>query len=275
MNYREALREGCARLEQEKIRDAAVDAGYLLEYTCNLDRAAYLMRMNEEMPETAYHDFMSMIEKRAQHVPLQYITGQQEFYGYTFKVTPDVLIPRLDTEVLVETILGEVTPGMSVLDLCTGSGCILISLLKQNPELIGTGSDISKAALNIAKENASALGVRTSWLKSDMFEEIEGFFDVIVSNPPYIPSLEIYDLDPEVRDFEPKGALDGDADGLKFYRVIAEESPKYLNPGGKLFLEIGCDQGEAVSGLLADAGFSKVQVKKDLAGLDRIVIGYL
>ena len=204
---------------------------------------------------------------------LQYRNELKEFMGLRFKVNSNVLIPRQDTETLVEQVLKIVKPGMKVLDLCTGSGCVLISVLKNAPELTGVGSDISKTALLVAKENAKMHEVDADWIRSDLFDNITETFDVIMANPPYIPTGEILSLMPEVRDFEPENALDGGADGLDFYRKIAGQVKDYLNPGGYVYMEIGYDQGEAVSELMRNAGFTEVEVIKDLARNDRVVKG--
>ena len=173
----------------------------------------------------------------------------------------------------MEQVLKIVKPGMKVLDLCTGSGCVLISVLKNAPELTGMGSDISKTALLVAKENAKLHEVDAEWVRSDLFDNITETFDVIMANPPYISTGEILSLMPEVRDFEPENALDGGADGLDFYRKIAGQVKDYLNPGGYVYMEIGYDQGEAVSELMRNAGFTEVEVIKDLARNDRVVKG--
>ena len=184
-----------------------------------------------------------------------------------------VLVPRQDTEVLVESVLEVLKPGMNVLDMCTGSGCILISLMKLGGQVSGAGVDISGEALQVACQNAEKLGVETRFLHSDLFTEVEEKYDVIVSNPPYIRTAVIEELKEEVKFHDPFLALDGKEDGLYFYRNIIEEASDYLKPRGRLYFEIGHDQGEDVSRLMREAGFSDVTVKKDLAGLDRVVFG--
>ena len=195
--------------------------------------------------------------------------------GLPFKVSPMVLIPRQDTETLVEEALKVIRPGMKVLDMCTGSGCILISILKNVTDVEGLGVDISKQVLNVAKENAKLNGVAAAFERSDLFEMVTDTYDVIVSNPPYIPTDDISGLMPEVAQFEPYQALDGKEDGLFFYRKIVKECRNYLKEDGRIFFEIGNDQGAAVSEMLNYAGFSKVRIIKDLAGNDRVVIGEL
>ena len=195
--------------------------------------------------------------------------------GLTFFVNEHVLIPRQDTETLVEEALKKVKPGMKVLDMCTGSGCIIISILHNVEDVKGYAVDISKQAVNVAKENAKLNEVPVLFERSDLFEMVTEKFDVIVSNPPYIPTDVIPQLMPEVQVFEPIEALDGKEDGLYFYRRIVEQSKDYLNSGGSLMFEIGYDQGKDVSKMMTDAGFSNVCVKKDLAGNDRVVTGML
>lgn len=273
MNYREALTKGEAFLQEHEVADARNDAWLLLSMVCKIDRNFYYLHMTEDISEEEELEYESVLRKRAEHVPLQYITGEQEFMGLRFLVNSNVLIPRQDTEVLVEEALKRVKSGMEVLDMCTGSGCIIISILKHASGVRGTAADISKQALIVAKENAKLNEVPVVFEASDLFDHIKGEFDMIVSNPPYIRTEEIATLMPEVRNFEPDNALDGMEDGLHFYRRIVEESVNYLKPGGYLLFEIGYDQGEEVSALMRQAGYTGVTVVKDLAGLDRVVIG--
>ena len=273
MTYREAVEFGTKCLTDAGVPDAALDAWYLLQMVCRIERSYYYVHGEEDITQDAQKEYEIAVQKRAEHIPLQYIIGEQEFMGLRFKVNSNVLIPRQDTETLVEQVLKIVKPGMKVLDLCTGSGCVLISVLKNAPELTGVGSDISKTALLVAKENAKMHEVDADWIRSDLFDNITETFDVIMANPPYIPTGEILSLLPEVRDFEPENALDGGADGLDFYRKIAGQVKDYLNPGGYVYMEIGYDQGEAVSELMRNAGFTEVEVIKDLARNDRVVKG--
>ena len=273
MTYREAVEFGTKCLTDAGVPDAALDAWYLLQMVCKIERSYYYVHGEEDITQDAQKEYEIAVQKRAEHIPLQYIIGEQEFMGLRFKVNSNVLIPRQDTETLVEQVLKIVKPGMKVLDLCTGSGCVLISVLKNAPELTGMGSDISKTALLVAKENAKLHEVDAEWVRSDLFDNITETFDVIMANPPYIPTGEILSLMPEVRDFEPENALDGGADGLDFYRKIAGQVKDYLNPGGYVYMEIGYDQGEAVSELMRIAGFTEVEVIKDLARNDRVVKG--
>ena len=275
MTYREAMLWGEEKLNTAGIVDAKTDAWILLTYICKIDRTYYYVHMDEAMLPELLAEYEAVLNKRTEHVPLQYITGEQEFMGIPFRVNEAVLIPRQDTETLVEEALKITRPGMKVLDMCTGSGCILISILKNVVDVEGFGYDISKQAIKVAKENAKLNNVNATFERSDLFEEVMDKVDVIVSNPPYIPTDVIGGLMPEVAVYEPIQALDGKEDGLHFYRRIVAEASEYLNPNGRLLFEIGHDQGEAVSALMNEAGFSGVRVIKDLAGNDRVVIGGL
>jgi len=273
MNLRSALEYGKQVLTESNIEDATNDAWLLLSYTTGITRASYFMDTARLLTEKEEGAFLSCLERRKMHIPLQHITGEQEFMGLSFIVNEHVLVPRQDTEVLVETVLKDMKPGVKILDMCTGSGCILISLMKHGKDLAGVGVDISKQALTVARENADRLGVDVEFVHSDLFECVQGKYDVIVSNPPYIRSEVIRGLQEEVRLHDPMLALDGKEDGLYFYRRIIKESPKFLKQKGSIYLEIGHDQGKEVSELLTEAGFARVTVKKDLAGLDRVVFG--
>lgn len=273
MTLREACLYGERRLMEAGVPESGLNGWLLLEYVSGCTRSHYLAYPEEELSEKEEQDFLAALKLRCKRVPLQYITGVQEFMGHTFLVNDQVLIPRQDTELLVEETLKYLKPGMRFLDLCTGSGCILLSLLLGCPEAFGTGADISPGALKAAERNREHLGQEALLVESDLFEQIEGCFDVIVSNPPYIRSREIPELMDEVRIYEPLSALDGHEDGLYFYRKIAKESPSYLKAGGRLYLEIGYDQGLSVPRLLEEQGFCEIEVKKDLAGLDRVVKG--
>lgn len=275
MTYREAINHGEKILVQAEIAEAKTDAWLLLEMACKIDRNFYYLHMEEDMPEEQLSEYEIALRKRAEHVPLQYIVGETEFMGLKFKVNSSVLIPRFDTETLVEEALKVIRPGMKVLDLCTGSGCVLISILRNVVNVEGYGTDISKQALNVAKENARLNNVAATFERSDLFDQITERFDVIVSNPPYIRTAEILKLMPEVRSFEPIEALDGKEDGLYFYRSIIAECSAYLNPEGRILFEIGCDQGQAVSEMLRETGFKEVNVIRDLAHHDRVVSGVL
>lgn len=274
-------REGKEQLEAAGVPDADLDAWYLLEFVTGISKARYYGNPEAGIDEREALKYRDVIRQRAERIPLQHITGEQEFMGFSFQVDEHVLIPRQDTETLVEEALEVLKPKMKILDLCTGSGCILLSLLKLGEKrgiagLKGTGADISREALKVAEENGRRLEIpedRVAWVRGDLFENLEGPFDLLVSNPPYIPSGELSGLQEEVRLHDPALALDGHEDGLYFYRRIAAEAGKYLRDGAYLMLEIGWDQGEAVSTLLEVAGYREVEVKKDLSGNDRVVRG--
>ena len=275
MTLREAYEYGQKQLQLAGIVDADLDAWYLLEFVTGISRAMYYLKMQESVSEEHEVLYRKYIETRATHIPLQHITGVQEFMGLEFLVNQHVLVPRQDTEVLVESVLEVLKPDMRVLDMCTGSGCILISLMKLHgtSTICGVGVDISKEALKVAQANGERIGVKADFIQSDLFENVDGRYDVIVSNPPYIRTAVIEELKEEVKCHDPFIALDGKEDGLYYYRKIVEESGRYLKAGGKLYFEIGHDQGEDVKNLMEQAGFTGVTVKKDLAGLDRVVFG--
>ena len=273
MTYKALYRWGMEKLQEAGIEEAALDARLLLEEICHTDRSYLLVHGDDPIEEQQEECYVNCIRRRAEHVPLQHILGYQEFMGLRFKVTPDVLIPRQDTETLVEEVMRYLHDGMHILDMCTGSGCILLSLLKYSNDCIGVGADVSEKALTIAKENGESLELGASWIQSNLFENIEGKYEVIVSNPPYIPSGVIPTLMQEVKEHDPMLALDGKEDGLFFYREIVAQAKGYLHPGGMLFFEIGHDQAEAVSCLMKTAGYKEVTVCKDLARLDRVVSG--
>lgn len=273
MEYKALYEWGTKRLKEASIEEAALDARLLLEEICGTDRNYLLSHGENQVTDEQQRGYGASIERRKQHIPLQHILGYQEFMGLKFQVTPKALIPRQDTETLVEEVLRYLHDGMRILDMCTGSGCILLSLLRYSNDCAGAGCDISEEALQVAKKNAEALGVEAKFFQSDLFEKVSGKFEIIVSNPPYIPSGEIGNLMEEVREHDPILALDGGEDGLDFYRELTKKAGEYLCPGGMLFFEIGCDQAAAVSGYLEQAGYREVQVCKDLAGLDRVVYG--
>ena len=273
MNYRKLYETGKDRLEKAGIQEAALDARLLLEEVCRTDRNTLLVHGDRAVTEEEETQFRIFIERRSTHEPLQQITGWQEFMGLRFSVTEDVLVPRQDTETLVEEVMRYLSDGMEILDVCTGSGCILLSLLRYSNGCRGVGCDISEKALAVAGQNAKELGISAQFIQSDLFESIEGRFEYIVSNPPYIRKDMIPTLMEEVRDHEPLIALDGGEDGLDFYRKITREATEHLYSGGMLFFEIGYDQGEAVKLLMEEEGYEEVTVSQDLAGLDRVVYG--
>lgn len=274
MTLGQLLAEGRRKLKAAQIGEWDLDAWYLLEHVTGCTRSAYLLCPEKEVSAYQAQQYEELIQKRSIHVPLQHLTGSQEFMGLSFYVNENVLIPRQDTEILVEEALKYIREGMHILDMCTGSGCILLSILKLKKKVTGTGADLSKPALWVAERNRDALEVEAEFLESNLFEKVTARYDCILSNPPYIPSRVVDTLMEEVRDHEPRQALDGREDGLYFYRKITEQSPEYLKPGGMLFFEIGYDQAEAVKSLM-ETDFTDVRVVKDLAGLDRVVYGSL
>lgn len=274
MQYQEIYRRGAAALEKAGIEEAALDAELLLEAVCGTDKTTLYAHGERELTGAEEAQYLEKIGEREKRIPLQHILGKTEFMGLTFLVNENVLCPRQDTEVLVEEVLRYLHDGMRILDIGTGSGCILLSLLRYSNDCQGVGADISEKALQLARTNAERLGAeRAEFIVSNLFEKIEGKFEIIVSNPPYIKAGEIESLMPEVRDHEPHLALDGGEDGLFFYRKITEEAKGHLPGGGMLFYEIGYDQGKAVCRIMEAQGFREVQVVKDYAGHDRVVSG--
>lgn len=333
MIWQECCRKAAGQLEAAGIENAQAESWFLMEASCEIDRNFYYLHGTEEMPQQQEQKFHEWVDARCRRIPLQHLTGEQEFMGLPFSVTPDVLIPRQDTEVLVELVLDKLKkqlnnrpdlpelsqvqnaknpkpgktktfnyhvdasdsdkrevseqntesfkpdktkafePEIRVLDMCTGSGCIAVSLKAYLPQIEVTAADISENALAVAKKNAEKNKQDITFVKTDLFENINETYDMIVSNPPYIASAEIPGLMPEVREHEPVLALDGKEDGLFFYRNIVKDSVKYLVSGGILAFEIGWDQGAAVSEMMRVQGYTDVRVVRDLAGLDRVVIG--
>lgn len=278
MTYRECYEKGSRILNEAGIEESTLDARLLLEAVCGTNRNDLLVHGEQPVEPEAEEKYFGWIGKRAGRIPLQQLTGEQDFMGLTFTVNENVLIPRQDTEILVEEVLKELHDGMRILDMCTGSGCILLSLLHYSNDCEGLGVDLSAEALEVAGRNVLKVltpekAEHAHFLQSDLFEKVEGKFEIIVSNPPYIASAEVEKLMPEIRDHEPRMALDGTEDGLHFYRRIIEEAGKHLVSSGMLFLEIGYDQGQAVSELMRTEGYCEVQVVQDYAGLDRVVLG--
>ncbi len=271
MKYTEAHLYGKKILSEAGIADAETDCRLLLDYATGKTMTFILAHGEEELPEKDEEFFKKVIEKRATRYPVQLIIGKTDFMGLEFEVSQDVLIPRIDTEFLVEEAMAEVPDGASVLDLCTGSGCVLLSLMKYKNNIYGVGADISDKALEIADRNAWKLEIGAHFVKSDLFGNIREKFDYIVSNPPYIESRVIDSLMEEVRDYEPHNALDGGEDGLDFYRVIAAKGKDFLNREGKIFVEIGYNQGTAVKRIFEDEGYINVEVIRDFVGNERVV----
>lgn len=280
MKYRELYELGSLKLKAAGIDEYNLDARLLLEHVLETTATTLFSNPTMEVFKEKEEKYLELIDKRGKHIPLQHLTGKQWFMGLEFNVSKDVLIPRQDTECLVETVQKELHDGMKILDMCTGSGCILLSLLKYSNDCSGVGADVSEKALEIAEKNAKDLQMdkmltdgRLKFVLGNLFENIDETFDIIVSNPPYIVTCEIESLMPEVKDHEPFIALNGKEDGLFFYNEIVRESFKYLNKGGLLAFEIGNTQGRDVSNLMKEAGFIDVNVIKDLCGNDRVVSG--
>lgn len=278
LTYRQMCHNGAAILADAGITDAEYDSFALLEYITGMDRTAYILNGSKSVPEDIAERYDAVIDRRSSHIPLQHITGQAWFYGRSFNVNSDVLVPRQDTEVLVSEALKVINAKDSVLDMCTGSGCIIITLALEKKLGRALGADISEAALKVAAGNREKLGADdVAFVKSNIFSDInvndEDLFDVIVSNPPYIATGEIETLTEEVRIHDPYIALDGLEDGLHFYREITQQSMNYIKSDGWLLYEIGCTQAHDVSDIMSEYGYSNIKVIKDLAGLDRVVMG--
>ncbi len=294
MSLRRAVARSEEYLADRGIEDASVDALLLLEYVTGMTRSEYLANREQNMTTEQRDAYAALIRQRGSHIPLQYLTGEQEFMGLPFLVNEQVLIPRQDTETLAEEALkqiascakeascaGEGEP-VRVLDLCTGSGCLAVSIAQLIDARVSIlASDLSEEALDLARRNADRLLAgpkreRLQFVRSDLFAQIpQSDFDLILSNPPYIRTDVLASLSEEVRLHEPILALDGGADGLKYYRQIIREAGSHLRPGGRLLLEIGYDQAEAVTDLLRQNGFTQIEIKKDLSGNDRVAAGRL
>ncbi|MBO4267469.1 MAG: peptide chain release factor N(5)-glutamine methyltransferase [Lachnospiraceae bacterium] len=281
MNYRDTIRTGEDRLSSAGITEAALDARLLLEFITGHDRNTLFVYPDTPVSDVDAEKYEELIEKRSKHIPLQQLTGSCEFMGMDFFVNDKVLIPRQDSECLVEEAMRYVSDGSDILDLCTGSGCLLLSLMHYKNGCRGIGIDISADAVDVANINRDRLeetgglnGGRADFIVGDLYDGIapDRKFDVIISNPPYIRSADIAELMPEVRDHEPLLALDGGDDGLIFYRRIAVSAPDHLVRGGRIFLEIGYDQAEDVTRILAEAGFYDINVIKDFGRNDRVIL---
>ena len=306
MTYRDMLKHGEAVLQEAGVVDYKLDAWYLFEAATGLSKQLYFMEMTTEATERIEAKYNKLLKRRTNREPLQYILGSQVFMGLDFEVNEHVLIPRQDTENLVEEVnkiikqmkADKIDSDIDILDMCTGSGCIIISLVAMNEGVYGTAVDLSREAISVARRNAinNSVTDRVEFYVGDLFDGITEHkeqkvvraglsctkygparqtFDIIVSNPPYIPTAEIAKLMPEVGDFEPMMALDGDEDVLRFYRQIAADAPDFLKDGGYLIVEIGFDQGQDVRNIFLENNFADVRVIKDYQDNDRIVVGHL
>jgi release factor glutamine methyltransferase len=267
----EALAPAVARLKAAGVDGAGRDARILLAHALGLAPDRLTLHLPDEMTKPQAASFEAAILARASRQPVAQIIGRRLFWGHWFRVTRDTLDPRPETETLVAAALEQ--PFQKILDLGTGTGCVLLSCLKGMPGAMGVGVDISISALEVAMENSSSLGVtgRARFLQSDWFSAVTGVFDLIVSNPPYIAADEMAHLAPDVRDWEPHLALTPGGDGLEAYRVIARSAGSRLMPGGRLLVEIGPTQGPSVAALFAKAGLDGVRILPDLDGRDRVV----
>lgn len=269
---------GKAFLEEKDVPDAGLDAWYLMEQVWQVERSFFYAHRDDPVDTEEERERLGQyglfLQRRGRREPLQHILGYAWFMGLRFAVDRRVLIPRQDTEVLVEEAAKRIQAGFRILDMCTGSGCILLSLLYHHPEAEGIGVDISGEALEVASENSRLLDIPAGFVCSDLFERVEGRVQMIISNPPYIPSGEIPSLMEEVRGYDPHLALDGGEDGLDLYRRLIRDGRAYLTPGGVMLLEIGAPQGRWVRAYMEEMGYERVQIIKDLAGLDRVVLGY-
>ena len=276
MNYRELLSRGVEALSRANVADPRNDAAELLYHAFGLDLTSFGAVMYHEVTnQKAIESFGDMIKRREGHEPLQYIMGKAFFLGSAYEVNENVLIPRYDSETLVVAALKYLKGGEKLLDIGTGSGCLIISLAKEKMDLTCTACDISGKALEVAAENAKNHGVKIEFAQSDIFSNVSGRFNMIISNPPYIRTDVISTLDPEVKDCEPMGALDGGEDGLFFYRRIAEKAGEHLYKNGRVVLEIGFDQAGDVTEVFAKAGFTELETIKDLSGNDRVITGVI
>jgi release factor glutamine methyltransferase len=262
-------------LAEKGVENARLEAEWLLCATLALDRVGLYLNFDKPLSDTELALFRGKVARRARREPLQYILGTQEFMGLEFDVTPAVLIPRLDTEVLVEEALKLAAPSGRILDIGVGSGCIAVALARSLPQAEVCGVEKSSESISLAARNAEKHGVTVTLFEGSLFEPFAGQrFNLIVSNPPYIPTADLEYLQPEVREFEPRGALDGGVDGLDFYRLIIPAACDHLATGGWLLFEIGIGQAEQVLEMFKKTGsFGELFTTKDHAGIERVVGG--
>lgn len=282
MTIAEAIQKAAVRLSDHGVPNAPFDAELLLRRVLDRDRAWIIAHGRERLDEERRTAFEAWIARRAKREPLQYITGRQEFWGLDFFVTPDVLIPRPETELVVEAAIRRAgkTSGLTVIDLCTGSGCIAVSLAKGLPAVRIFATDKSAKALVVARENARRHSVsdRIKFLEGDLLEplaelDVRGRVDVITANPPYVPSGYLPALQPEVREFEPELALIAGPEGTEIEERIISSAPEILKKGGSLIMEMGLGQTDALKKILAaDGRYCDIDILKDLAGIDRVMV---
>ena len=272
MTVRALIREGETLLAQKQVLSPKLDSEYLLAEALHVPRLNLLLSPMDEVSEEAEKHYRSLLARRANHEPLQYLLGTEDFYGLTFRVTPHVLIPRADTEALCEKALEVLPENGRVLDLCTGSGALATAIAHNRKDALVFASDLSTDALLIARENAARNHADVTFYQGDLFEPLTGLiFDLIVSNPPYISGEDMQTLQPEVKQ-EPQMALYGGEDGLDFYRRIVKKAPQYLSENGWLCFEIGDTQAKDVISLMQQ-DFEEIACFQDLSGLDRVVRG--
>ena len=273
----EALRVATARLNEAGIDGARLDARLLLAEALGKDNTWLFNNAPDPLTPEAEAAYAGLLERRLQRQPISLILGRREFWSLDFTVTEDTLAPRPDSETVIEAVLADLPDRqkpLSVLDLGTGTGCLLLALLSELPRATGTGVDLNPDTLAVARSNAQRLGFggRTLFLRSNWWDGVEGRFDIILSNPPYIPSGDIAGLEPEVALFEPLGALDGGADGLDAYRLLAAGADKFLTAEGVIAFEVGAGQAADVAALLEEAGLGVRLVRRDLSGIERCVV---
>lgn len=259
------------------IENPRLDAELIVAHALGIDRTRVIIDANRPLEGAELAKLRELVKRRRAHEPIAYLRGEREFYGLRFRVDRRVLIPRPDTEVLVDVALARtqhVSLSMRMLDLCTGSGCVAIAAARQRPTAKVVASDLSEDALAVARGNALRLGAyNVSFVHSDLFASVPGRFDIVTANPPYIPTPEIETLQADIKDFEPRLALDGGGDGLDLVRRIAKDAPAHLVPGGVLALEIGAGEAEATSAILTEHGFGDVRTHRDYGRIERVVSG--
>ncbi len=274
IRIKDLINEATKDLENANVADSNIDSWLLAEYVFGINKMQYYLNPNISVSQNKADIYRELVNKRVTKIPLQHITGHQEFMGFDFKVNENVLIPRQDTELLVEQVVDYIgDKDVKVLDMCTGSGCIAISIDKLCKNAKVWAVDLSTEALQVAKENNEINNSNVTFIQSDLFQNVEGKFDIIVSNPPYIKTSEIEGLMEEVKLYDPMIALDGSEDGLKFYKQIIKKSNDYLEKNGIIFFEIGYDQGISVPDILKEYNYTDIKVLKDLSENDRVVIG--
>lgn len=282
MTLAEAIKKAASTLSAHGVSDARLDAEVLLRFILDRDRAWLITHANEPLAGDKRKLFEDAVNRRAKREPLQHITGRQEFWGFDFRVTPDVLIPRPETEFVVESAIRAAgkRPGLTIIDLCTGSGCIAVSLAKELPGARIFATDVSEKALSVARENAGSHDVssRIRFIEGDLFEPLEeldlrGRVDIITANPPYIRSGDLPALQPEVKKFEPERALISGPEGTEIHRSILEAAPDFLKKRGAVIMEMGLGQAEGLIKIVNEDGrYSAPEILKDLAGIDRVIV---